>query len=113
MSKMRFQIQCLCGDQHLGVTCKKPSFVTPTMVKVRCDECGSTTLLQVTLPKNRESRSQVSFKFVKVNPSQKLLEILDKQTEQNAAPKSINRRPSRPLPNHNYNNSKNSKERLK
>ena len=82
MKKLRFMTKCPgCQDPHFGVECKKPTMITPTMVRVRCDECESVVLLKVILPKGRTKHNEISFQAVKFSPSEKFLEKLKKEQE--------------------------------
>lgn len=66
-----------CQDTHLGVTAVKPSFVVPTVTKVKCDVCESSVVVQVKLPRNRENRGQITYTPLRFQVSPKLVEMLE------------------------------------
>jgi hypothetical protein len=77
MKKVNFLATCPgCGDTHVEVSCKKPTFITPVITKSFCDHCESTVLYRIGLPKNRESNRQVSVTPLKITASEKLVAIL-------------------------------------
>lgn len=77
MKKFKFLTHCPgCLDKHLGVTCKKPTFLVPVTVTVFCDFCESNILIRISLPKKRENKNQVSFQALKIFPSDKCVQIL-------------------------------------
>jgi hypothetical protein len=89
MSKLEFLATCpCCGDTHVEIKCKKPSFIVPTMTQAYCDHCESTVLFRVTLPRNRTSRGQIAFQASKITPSPKLTEMLRLKQELQAAAQS-------------------------
>lgn len=82
MKRLRFQATCPgCGDTHLAIECKKPTFIVANMVNVRCDACGSTILIQIALPRPREANNQLSVVPVQLRPSAKARHILNARAE--------------------------------
>lgn len=87
MKNLSFQITCPgCSDTHFAFTCKKPTLLVPTIVNRKCDECESTVLVQVSIPRERESKRQFAVLPVKIVPSAKLImRSLEEQAKEESA----------------------------
>ncbi len=77
MKRIEFLGTCPgCGDTHVEIKGKKPTLLVPNIVKAVCDKCESTILYQITIPRDRENKSQVGVRPIRITPSNKLVEIL-------------------------------------
>lgn len=96
---IKFQTQCPgCGDTHLAIECKKPTVLTPVIKQVFCDNCESTVLMQVNLPRNSETPGQISFAPMKIKVSEKLKLRFEAEKALEEAAKDAS--PTEPVVNH-------------
>jgi hypothetical protein len=80
MKKLNFLGNCPgCGDTHVEILARKPTFVVPTVAKATCDKCESKILYRLTLPRGGRTSTQVAYAAVKFAPSRMLLDVLAKR----------------------------------